>query len=103
MNPYSFWRELFIVIDEVFNVLTGGYAGESMSARAYRAYAKGRVFGRIFMPLIDWLFQLQKPDAAVNAKAGRVITAHCERAFWKEVLRRDMPPDYVDTPPTLTP
>lgn len=95
MNPYSFWRELFIVIDEFFNVLTGGYAGESMSARAYRGHAKGRIFGRLFMPPIDLLFIWQSPDEAVNKAAGEVITAHCHRAYWKEILRRDMPPDYL--------
>lgn len=96
MHPYSFWRELFIVIDEVFNVLLGGYAGESMSARAYRAHKKGRIFGLWFMGPIDWLFSWQAPDDEVNKKAGVVIFAHCERAFWKEVLRRDMDPDYRD-------
>lgn len=49
MNAYSFWRELFIVLDEFCNVLLGGYAGESMSARAYRAHKKGLIFGRLFM------------------------------------------------------
>ena len=43
---------------------------------------------------LNALFLWQKPDDEVNAKAGRVIAAHCERAFWKEVLRRELPPEY---------
>jgi hypothetical protein len=91
---YSFLRQVFIVIDQVFNVLTGGWADETMSARAYRTFAKGRIFGRIFMPPIDALFSWQKPDPEVNMLAGKTITRHCERAFWKEILRRDNAPEY---------
>lgn len=95
-HPYSFWRELFIVCDQVVNVLTGGYAEETLSARAFRAHRKARLLGRLLMPPIDWLFAWQGQDEEVNQAAGRVIDAHCERAYWKEVLRRDSDPDYRD-------
>jgi hypothetical protein len=91
---YSFPRQLAIAADQVVNVLLLGWADESLSARAYRAYVKGRWFGRFSMPLIDKLFFWQKPDWEVNKKAGRVIYGHCERAFYKEILRRDNSPEY---------
>jgi hypothetical protein len=91
---YSFPRQFAIVLDQVANVLTGGWADETLSARAYRAYAKGRKFGLLFLPLIDALFAWQSSDAEVNRLAGREITGHCERAFYKEILRRDNSPEY---------
>lgn len=91
---YSFFRQTAIVADQVCNVLTGGWADETMSARAYRAWVKGRRFGLLFMPLIDWLFSWQRPDDEVDRAAGKVVLRHCERAFWKERLRRDNAPEY---------
>ena len=91
---YSFPRQLAIVFDHVCNVATGGWADETLSARAYRGWVKHRRFGMFFMPIIDWLFSWQSPDDEVNKAAGSVITAHCERAYWKEKLRRDTAPEY---------
>ena len=91
---YSFLRQLAIVFAQVFNVLLWGWADETMSARAHRAWAKGRRFGLVFRPLIDFLFAWQSPDDEVNRMAGMVVTSHCERAFYKEVLRRDNSPEY---------
>jgi hypothetical protein len=91
---YSFLRQLAIVCDQVFNVLLGGWADETMSARAHRAWAKGRKFGLVFRPLIDVMFAWQAADAEVNRMAGMIVTSHCERAFYKEKLRRDNSPEY---------
>jgi hypothetical protein len=76
-----------------------GYADETLSAHAWRSYDRRTWWGRIWKPVIDFLWWWQAPDAVVNAKAGRAVTGHCERAFWKERLRRDMPPEYRDDPP----
>lgn len=91
---YSFPRQLTIVLDQLANVLTGGYADETMSARAYRTHAKGKRFGMFFMPIIDWMFSWQGSDPEVDMRAGRVVLPHCERAWWKEILRRDNHPEY---------
>lgn len=84
-----------IAFDQQLNALLGGDPDETLSARAYRVSLKpGFRPSKVLQPVIDVLFLWQKPDEEVNAKAGRVITAHCERAFWKEVLRRELPPEY---------
>jgi hypothetical protein len=35
-------------------------------------------------------------DEEVNEVTGRPIAGHCERAYWKEVLRRNLPVEYSD-------
>lgn len=97
VNDYSFWPQLFIAFDQLLNVFPCfGYADETLSARAFRAYKNNRYPGKLLMAPIDVLFFWQKPDDEVNKKAGAVITRHCERAYWKESLRRSMPPVYRD-------
>jgi hypothetical protein len=36
-----------------------GYSDETLSAHCWRSYRDGRVWGRWFMPPIDWLFSWQ--------------------------------------------
>lgn len=81
--------------------LTGGrqavaFADETLSAHAHRALQRGRVWGLLMRPLVDAMFFWQKPDEQVNQAAGRVVSSHCERAYWKERLRRNLPPEYRD-------
>lgn len=73
-----------------------GYADETLSAHAWRAYADRKFWGRLFMPPIDLLFLWQRQDREVNDRVGRSVDGHCERAFYKEALRREMPPEYRD-------
>lgn len=70
---------VLIAIDQVFNALLGGYADETLSARAWRTEQKGRLFGKFFRPLIDFLLFVQ-PE-------------HCKQAYQAEKLRRQLPPD----------
>jgi len=94
-NAYSFWPQFWIAVDQLLNVFPCfGYADETLSARAFRAWRKNRIMGRLLMPVIDALFFWQEQDDEVNATAGRAIAGHCERAFWKEKLRRSLPPEY---------
>ena len=79
------------------------YADETLSAHAWRAYARGRIWGVLLKPVIDAMFFWQQEDGEVNVAAGRAITGHCERAFWKEKLRRNFPPEYRDDPPKPAP
>jgi hypothetical protein len=85
-----FFVQLFLAFDQGLNTLLLGYADETLSARAWRAYAKGRIFGRIFKPLIDALFfwQSQPNDRG-----------HCYNAYLKEKDRRNLPPEYRDSEP----
>jgi hypothetical protein len=89
----------FIALDQAANAIFGpvfswtvGYADETLSARAWRCRAKP--WGRVFLPLIDLLFLWQTPD--VNDDAGQPIRSHCHRAYLKEGLRRNLPPEYRD-------
>lgn len=65
---------LGIAVDQLINALLGGAADETLSSRAYRADRDGKVFGRVFRPLIDGIFFWQK--------------RHCYDAYLAEVQRR---------------
>lgn len=73
-------RQLLIAVDQLANAVLGGSADETLSARAWRAEQSGRVFGRIFRPVIDGLFFW---DAD-----------HCRDSFQSELERRHLPPAY---------
>lgn len=78
------------VLDQGANVLLtpfhrGTWADETLSCRAYRAYKDGRRWGRVWMPVIDWLFSWQTlPPGAIG---------HCHSAFIKERARYNSPPE----------
>lgn len=108
MNVRERWRrypqEIGIAVDQVLNALippffTLSWSDETVSARLYRAHRRGRIVGLMLMPMIDLLFVWQAQDAEVNAAAGMPITGHCQRAFWKEKLRRGLPPEYREVQP----
>lgn len=78
-------HQLFIAVDQLANVLCtplhgSAWADETLSARAYRAHAAGRLWGRVAMPVIDALFVWQGPR-------------HCERAYIAERRRLHAPPE----------
>ena len=75
-------RQLLIAVDQLANTVLGGSADETLSARAWRAEQKGRIFGRIFRPVIDGLFFW---DAD-----------HCKDSYQSELERRHLPPAYRD-------
>jgi hypothetical protein len=80
-----FLVQLFLTFDQLLNVVLLGYADETLSARAWRAYAKRRIFGRIFKPVIDGLFFWQSQPNDLG---------HCYNAYLKEKDRRTLPPEY---------
>lgn len=107
----ALWWQLWLALDQLCNVLVCGtlavvvaaftgavqnvaYADETMSAHAFRAHDRGRLWGRFWVPIIDFLWSWQDQDEEVNQRAGHPIAGHCERAFWKEVVRRNLPPQY---------
>ena len=93
MSPY--WQawcqypvQVFIGFDQFINALippiggTLSWADETLSARSYRAHRDGRLFGKLTMPPIDFVFGLwQGPE-------------HCKNAWRKEIERRNLPPEY---------
>jgi hypothetical protein len=88
-------QEVGIAFDQLINalippVLTLSFSDETLSARTFRAARRGRLVGRLAMPVIDFLFRWQG------------VKNHCEMAYIKEKERRGLPPEYRDTP-TSTP
>lgn len=79
--------QLFLVLDQALNVLCtpfhlGAWADETMSARAWRAYRDGRLWGRYAKPVIDWIFAWQRAEGG-----------HCRRAYERERERMHSPPE----------
>jgi hypothetical protein len=93
----DFGRENFIAADQQVNAMTGigkvvkafvtgerqtpAFSDETLSARTYRAAKRGKLMGRLAMPVIDALFFWQGPN-------------HCANAYRKEQERRNLPPEY---------
>ena len=71
--------QLLIALDQLGNTLIGGYADETISARAWRRRDKSKSW-KITQAVIDGLFFL-KPN-------------HCYQAFVSERARMQMPPEY---------
>lgn len=107
----AMWWQFLLVADQFLNVVGCGllavlmaaitgkpqnvaFSDETLSAHAWRAHQRRRIWGLLLMPLIDFLFIWQRQDAEVNQAAGDEVAGHCERAFWKEKLRRGLPPEY---------
>lgn len=69
--------QTLVAVDQLANALLLGYADETLSSRAYRADRDRKIFGRIFRPMIDWLFFWQ--------------SNHCHQAYLEELHRRQYP------------
>lgn len=84
-RPLHWAQQLFIACDQLLNVLitpfqSSAWADESMSSRCYRAHRDGKIAGRMFMPIIDFLFIWQ-------------VKEHCRMAYLKECARYNSPPE----------
>lgn len=71
-------EQVLLALDQMANTLLGGYADESLSARAWRLRERNR-----WHRVIDRLFFWQ-PD-------------HCFQAYESERLKRQLPPEYRKT------
>jgi hypothetical protein len=78
-DDYAYWREVLLALDCLANALLRGWHHETLSSRSWRAWVWGRVFGRIFRPLIDLLFIWQ---------SWRMD--HCQRHYDLEVARAEL-------------
>lgn len=77
-DAYAWHIEVLMALDCLLNAVLVGWHHETLSSRAWRAWANGKVFGRIFRPLIDVLFVWQ---------SGRMD--HCKRHHLAEVARAE--------------
>ena len=77
--------QFLIALDQLANTLLGGYADETLSARAWRADQNGKVLGRVMRPLIDAL--------SLVITFGRDRN-HCRDSYESEVQRRQFPQAY---------
>lgn len=84
----AYGLQVLIAVDQLVNALippitgTLSYADETLSARAWRAWRDGRLWGKVTRPVIDRLFFWQRNPG------------HCERSYLGEMARRELPPAY---------
>jgi hypothetical protein len=71
--------QILIAIDQLLNAIFGGYADETISARAWRCRNKKRRW-KIARAVIDGLFYFDKD--------------HCYLSYVSERDRAQMPPEY---------
>lgn len=72
-----------IALDQMVNALFGGSPDETLSARAWRTEVQGKLLGRVFRPLIDFVF-------------WPVQKRHCREAYLAELTKRQLPGSYRD-------
>ena len=77
----NYLYHVLVALDQLINALLAGHADETLSSRAWRAYVKGKIFGKIFKPLIDGLFFLFEKD-------------HCYNAYMSELSRKQFPSEF---------
>lgn len=73
-------KQILIAIDQLVNTLLGGYADETLSARAWRTERDGKIFGKIFRSIIDGFF-FWDPN-------------HCYESYLSEIAKRQFPKEY---------
>ncbi len=75
---------------------------ETMSARAGRAWLNQKLWARLTVPLIDWMFSWQAPVAELPYGRTFVHPSHSLRAFIKTREGAYLPPAYHGPlPPSL--
>lgn len=79
-------RNLLVSLDQLFgSVISLGdaYPDETPSSYAWRLEQKGKFFGLVFRPMIDWFFFVV---------AGQ--SDHCYKAYKQEGSRSDSPKEF---------
>lgn len=64
---------ILLAIDILASALLRGMPGETLSGRAGTAYAQGKLRGRIFAPLINWI--MRSPTHCQKAVLGDIERA----------------------------
>lgn len=78
----SYLKNNLIALDQLLNTLLDGSPDETLSSRAYRADKQGKVFGKLFRPIIDTLLFLQDE--------------HCKQSYLSELSRKHLPETFRD-------
>lgn len=73
-------KNIALALDQLFNAILRGSPDETLSSRAYRADISGKVFGKIFRPLIDIIFFFDPQ--------------HCYTSYLSEVNRQQLPKEF---------
>lgn len=87
-NWKQWFLQLGVAFDQFVNVVItpgseGAWADETLSSRAYRMHKKGKLWGRFWMPVIDWLFRPFGKE-------------HCKHSYLAEGKRLQSPPEARD-------
>ena len=72
-------RQVLVAVDQLANTLIGGWADESISARAYRMHTQSKRW-KLAMEIIDRLFFWEQE--------------HCQWAWMVEKARKQLPLEY---------
>ena len=78
-------RNLLISVDQFIYVwisFGNGLPDETMSSAAWRTEQKGKLFGKIFRPVIDWIFRRFGEDD------------HCFKSYMSEKYRTHLPDEF---------
>lgn len=78
----TYLLNILIALDQLGTALVGGWPDETLSSYAYRLEQQGKLGGRMFRPLIDWLFAWQG-----------IPNGHCWLAWRQERIRDQFPPE----------
>lgn len=73
---------VLIALDQLGTTLVGGFPDETLSSYAYRLEQQNKRGGKIFRPVIDWLFAWQKLPGG-----------HCYQSWLEERRRLQFPPE----------
>lgn len=93
----SWAHQVFIACDQLLNAILGGWADETLSARAYRlafrAYTQDEITRWVYAEkVINWLFTPQ--DWNVKRQGLWTGARHCERAYVAEQEMKQNAPEY---------
>lgn len=77
----SYAFRVLLGFDQLLTTILGGWPDESLSSYAWRLEKAGKRGGKIFRPVIDWIFGLWGDSD------------HCRKAYESERLRLQVPPE----------
>ena len=81
-NGYSYWVNMLLAIDQLFNAITGGSCDETFSSRTYRMASLEKPLWMALEKVIDILFYWDTTKEGIS---------HCESSYLVEMNRGHMP------------
>ena len=82
-NIKLYFFRVAIAVDQLGNALLNGEPDETLSSRAYRADQDNKILGKIFRPIIDFIFKhvFNDPD-------------HCYQSYLSETEQKQLPKNF---------